>query len=257
MSSVEYERNDTLAIIRLNRPHVRNAIDNEVVSLIDSCLDRALKDNARAVVIAANGNGFCAGTDLKEMQAMSLAEYLLKVERVHALFCRLRDFPLISVAAVHGPALGGGTELAAACTFRIASESAIFGLPEVKLGVMPSYGGTQLLSRLIGENQALELMLSARQLSAQEALAMGLINRVCSANDELTSVACDYAKQLSQYSLVAQQGIRACSAVAFDGNLAAGLSFERKLTASVFASADAREGVAAFLEKRAPVFTDQ
>lgn len=256
MSSVEYELENTLAIIRLNRPHVRNAIDNEVVSLIDSYLDRALDDNARAVVIIGNGSGFCAGTDLKEMQAMTLAEYLRKVDRVHALFQRLRDFPLLSIAAVHGPALGGGTELAAACTFRIASEQALFGLPEVKLGVMPSYGGTQLLSRLIGENQALELMLSARQLSAEEALAIGLINRVCSNNDSLLVDACDYAKSLSQYSLVAQQGIRACSAVAFEGSLDEGLQFERKLTASVFASADAKEGVAAFLEKRDPVFSD-
>lgn len=256
MPPVNYELNDGLAIIRLNRPTLRNAIDIQMVSQFDQYLDQALEDQARAVIITGNGSGFCSGTDLKEMQAISLDEYLEKVARVHTLFLRMRNFPLISIAAVNGPALGGGTELAIACTFRIANQQAIFGLPEVKLGVMPSYGGTQFLSRLIGENKALELMLSAQNLSADEALAIGLINRLSNSAESLLEDACNFAKELSQYSLVAQQGIRACSARSFDGDLTSNLAFERQLTASVFASDDAKEGVSAFLEKRSPMFKD-
>lgn len=255
MLPVDYERLDAIAIVRLNRPAVRNAIDNEMVTLLDQSMDRALADGARAIIITGNGSGFCSGTDLKEMAAIGLGNYLQKVARVHQLFLKMRDFPLVTIAAVNGAALGGGMELAAACTFRIAGANALFGLPEVKLGVMPSYGGTQLVSRLIGENAALELMLTARQLSAEQALAIGFINRCCDEMD-IVDAASQFAAEIAPFSLVAQQGIRACSAIAFNGSLEDGMAFEQSLTTSVFASADATEGVSAFLEKRQPVFRD-
>lgn len=257
MPCVERSTSGPIAILRLNRPAVRNTISNDMLAEIEQHLDAIEAGEARAVIITGDGRGFCAGTDLKEMTAMGLTRYLERVERVHDLFERLRGFRCVSIAAVHGAALGGGTELAAACTFRIATPEAVFGLPEIRLGVMPSYGGTQLVSRLIGENRALEMMLTGRQVGAHEAQAIGLINRICAAGEEIVEAAGRFAEEICHFSQIAQQGIRRCSAVAFDEPLEVGMAIEREYTRSVFASADAEEGVAAFLQKRPPQFTDR
>jgi enoyl-CoA hydratase len=256
MSLIERSDAGDCAVLTLNRPRVRNAISNEMLAALEDHLDVVETDGSRGVIITGAGNGFCAGTDLREMTDMGLDRYLERVERVHQLFVRLRTFSLISIAAVHGAALGGGTELAAACTFRVAAADAVFGLPEIRLGVMPSYGGTQTVSRLIGENRALELMLSGRNLTATEALDIGLINRCLPEGRNLVDGACEFAGQMTPYSLVAQQGIRACGAASGDCTLEAGMALEREHTREVFASDDAREGVAAFLEKRTPRFRD-
>lgn len=254
MTQIRKTRRGDCTVLTLARPQVRNAISNSMLDEFQAHLEDIAAGDSRAVVITGEGKGFCAGTDLREMTDMGVERYLERVDRVHRLFLYLRDYPLISVAAVNGAALGGGTELAAACTFRVAAAGAIFGLPEVRLGVIPSYGGTQLVSRLIGENRALELMLSARQVGGEEALTLGLVNRLCGEGEDVVSVACDFAAQMGRFGLVAQRSIRACAA--FDGSLEEGMALERRHSRRVFASEDAREGVAAFLAKREPGFVD-
>lgn len=254
MTQIRSNRRGDCTVLTLARPQVRNAISNIMLDELQAHLDDIAAGDSRGVVITGEGKGFCAGTDLREMTEMGVERYLERVDRVHRLFLYLRDYPLITVAAVNGSALGGGTELAAACTFRVAAAGAIFGLPEIRLGVMASYGGTQLVSRLIGENRALELMLSARQVSAEEALTLGLVNRLCGDGEDVVAAACDFAGHMGRFGLVAQRSIRACTA--FDGSLEEGMALERRHSRRVFASEDAREGVAAFLAKREPRFTD-
>ncbi len=254
MTQIRKTRRGDCTVLTLARPQVRNAISNIMLDELQAHLEDIAAGDSRAVVITGEGKGFCAGTDLREMTDMGVERYLERVDRVHQLFLYLRDYPLISVAAVNGAALGGGTELAVACTFRVAVAGAVFGLPEIRLGAMPSYGGTQLVSRLIGENRALELMLSARQVSGEEALALGLVNRLCGDGEDVVAEACGFAAQMGRFGLVAQRSIRAC--VAFDGSLEEGMALERRHSRRVFDSEDAREGVAAFLAKREPRFVD-
>jgi enoyl-CoA hydratase len=257
MTAVERHDIQSCAVLTLNRPAVRNAMNDEVVSALEQHLDAIAASELRAVIITGSGKGFCAGTDLKEMMALGYEGYQQRIGRMHRLLGRLREFPCISIAAVHGPALGGGTELAGACTFRVASPDALFGLPEILLGVMPCYGGTQNVTRLIGESRALDLMLTGRTIDADEALSMGLINRISGEHQCALDAALALAGQVSGFSAVAQRAIRTATLAAGAGDIAAGLAIERQQAAIAFASEDAREGVGAFLAKREPRFRDR
>ena len=257
MTAIQRQDIDACAIITLNRPEVRNAMNADIVGALEAELDAIATSDIRALIITGGGKGFCAGTDLKEMLALGYDGYQQRIARMHALFGRLRNFPCISIAAIHGPALGGGTELASACTFRVASGDALFGLPEIRLGVMPCYGGTQTVARLVGESRALDLMLPGRTIDAREALAMGLINRIAEDGQGVVDAALTLAGQITGFSSVAQQAIRTATAAAFDNDLETGMAIERQRAARAFASADAREGVSAFLDKRPPRFSDR
>lgn len=257
MTAVTRQDQNQCAILTLNRPEVRNAMNDDIVSGLERHLDNIDGDNTRAIIITGEGKGFCAGTDLKEMLALGYEGYQQRIERMHNLFKRLREHRCISIAAVHGAALGGGTELAAACTFRIATPSALFGLPEILLGVMPCYGGTQTLTRLIGESRALELMLTGRTLDSAEALGIGLINRIADADQDIMAAALEFAGETTRFSSVAQQAIRRAATSALDLPFEDGLEAEKTQAAIVFASEDAREGVSAFLEKRQATFRDR
>jgi enoyl-CoA hydratase len=247
---------DACLILTLNRPQLRNALNDDIVTALEQQVDNLDTRHVRAVVITGAEGGFCAGTDLKEMMALGTEGYFQRIDRMHRLFMKIRSLPVASIAAIHGPALGGGIELAAACTFRVATRNAKLGLPEIKLGVMPCYGGTQFVTRLIGESRALDLMLTGRTLDGNEALALGLINRICE-SDSALEAALAMAAEFTPYSLVAQQAIRAATAAALEGSLESGIASEREQAHIAFSSEDAKEGVNAFLEKRQAVFKDQ
>jgi enoyl-CoA hydratase len=174
-------------------------------------------------------------------------------ERGQSLFRRLDSHPLASIALVNGHALGGGLELALACTFRVATPSATLGLPEIKLGVIPGYGGTQRLPRLVGEARALEMILTGRRVDAEEALAIGLVDRV-HPHEELLDRAVELAAEMAEKPAWALAAAKAMLNRAGDGDQAGNLARELDLFALAFATEDQREGMAAFFEKRAPNF---
>jgi enoyl-CoA hydratase/3-hydroxyacyl-CoA dehydrogenase len=205
----------------------------------------------RALVIASsNPFLFCAGADIKAFTQMDESSGAELINGAHALFKELGSEGIVTIAAVNGLAFGGGCELAMACDVRIAARSAIFGQPEVKLGIIPGFGGTQRLPRLVGENKALEMNLIGDPILADEAFELGLVNRLVE-DHELLDTALQWARKLSGQAPLAVAQIKRVSAA---GDLDEGIEQEKRAFAEVFASADAKEGIAAFLGKRAPHF---
>ena len=199
---------------------------------------------------SANPMLFCAGADIKAFTTMDETAGGALVDRMHALLRSMESSSVVTIAAVNAVAFGGGCELAMACDFRIAAHSASFGQPEIGLGIIPGFGGTQRLPRLIGEARALELNLIGDPIDAGEAYELGLANRVVP-DHELLDTALAWARKLSGQAPVAIEQIKRVSGA---GDLDAGIEAEKQGFATVFASEDAREGISAFLEKRTPRF---
>lgn len=253
---VEFHRRDEFAVITLNRPEALNALSFAVVEEIDAAIDRAAASDARAVIFTGAGDGaFCAGADIGELQSLPPAAFRQQMRRGQSVFARLDALPILSVAAINGFALGGGLELALACTFRTAVPSARLGLPEIKLGAVPGYGGTQRLPRLVGEGRALDLVLSGRFADAAEAERIGLVHRLI--EGDLMEGTLAFARQYTDMSLATLRLARGAVTGALDRTVADGLEAEASLAALSFALEDAREGTSAFLEKRKPVFRDR
>ena len=248
--TVKLETREQIAIAWLDNPPA-NSISPQLTADLAALWER-VRDGGevRALVIAsANPQLFCAGADIKgftdQMKAGAGAEM---AGRVHDLLRELQGSGIVTIAAVNGLALGGGCELAMACDIRIASASARFGQPEIGLGIMPGFGGTQRLPRLVGSNKALEMNLTGEPISADEAYEFGLVNRVV-ADHELLDAALAWARRLADQPPRAVEAIKRASA---DPQLDAGLEAEQAAFSDVFATEDAREGVSAFLEKRRP-----
>jgi enoyl-CoA hydratase len=209
----------------------------------------------RLLIITGEGTkAFCAGTDLAETQQMPPDARLDKSAMARDLLVRLSRSPVVSVAALNGLAYGGGLELAMACTQRVAAPHVRVSLPEIKLGLLPAYAGTQFLPALVGPARALDIMLTGRPVPADEALGMGLLNRVCAEGDDVVAAALALGREITQFSPDAIAGIRACVAASGLQVSGAGLAVEDRLVREVFLTDNAREGVAAFLEKRKAVF---
>ncbi len=245
-------REGAVAVLTVNRPTVLNALNS---STLDDLRRAALhlRDDAavRAVVVTGAGNrAFVAGADLQELQAAAGAAY---ARRGQAAFDALARLGKPSIAAINGFALGGGLELAMACTIRMAAATAVLGFPEVTLGLMPGFGGTQRLPRLVGEGRALDLLLTGRRLDAEEACRIGLVTRV-TPPDDLQRDALALAETLATGAEDAVAGVMMAVACGGESALPAGLRLEADLFAAVAATGDAREGIRAFIEKRAPVF---
>jgi len=253
MGVVDFGRRGHCAVLTLNRPQVLNSISNDMLDELERHLAAIAGDDSRALILSGAGRAFCAGTDLNEWHG-DPQERLL---RVHALVQRMLEFPKPVVAALNGLALGGGLELALACTFRVARRGAKLGLPEIKLGLLPAYAGTQLLPRLIGENRALEMMLSGDPVDGDAALAIGLVNRVCEDEADVVAAAVEFAASFTRHSLVPQRAIRRAIGEGMRLPLGEALAHERELVREVSASVDTLEGVQAFLEKRAPRWHDR
>jgi enoyl-CoA hydratase/3-hydroxyacyl-CoA dehydrogenase len=250
-SPVKLETRGDLAIAWLDRPPA-NSISPEVVQATQKLWD-AVKDNGatRALIFAsANPMLFCAGADIKAFTTMDAEAGKQLLDQMHALLRGLESSRIATVAAVNAVAFGGGCELAMACDFRIAAESATFGQPEINLGIIPGFGGTQRLPRLVGEAKALELNLTGDPISADEAYELGLATRVVP-DHELLDTALAWARKLAGQAPLAVEQIKRVSAA---GDLDAGIEAEKQGFATAFGSEDAREGIAAFLQKRTPKF---
>jgi enoyl-CoA hydratase/carnithine racemase len=247
---VKLETRGPVAIGWLDHPPA-NALSPETVLALRRAWDALDGTPVRALVIAsASSRLFCAGADIKAFTAMDEASGRAYVAGTHELLRAFERSSIVTIAAVNGLALGGGCELAMACDLRIAAESARFGQPEIKLGIIPGFGGTQRLARLVGRARALELNLVGDPLPAQDAAAWGLVNRVVP-DGELLGAAVELAEALAARAPLAVEQIKRVSA---HPDLDAGLAAEQAAFAHVFASADASEGIAAFLEKRPPAF---
>jgi enoyl-CoA hydratase len=253
---VTLSRRAEFALITLDRPQALNALSNAVLDELSAAFDQAAGGGARAVLITGAGDkAFCAGADIAELMGRELAADKRAAERGQAIFAKLDTLPILSVAVVNGYAMGGGLELALACTFRVATRNARLALPEIKLGLIPGYGGTQRLPRLIGEARALELILSGRAIDAEEALSIGLVNRLVDGDPVEAGIA--FAREMTKHSLpvlaFARDAVRSASQVP----LAEGLRIEAQLSALAYRTRDAEEGLRAFLEKRPARFEDR
>jgi enoyl-CoA hydratase len=249
------ERKDSVAIIRLNRAEKLNALSQEMILALGEIFTNIeSQPDLRAIILTGAGDkAFCAGTDISELAELTTIQ-ALEVTELGQSLCNLIDSCRVPViAAVNGIAAGGGCELALACHMRMASPNASFSLPETTLGLIPGYGGTQRLAREIGRGRALEVILTGRKVRAEEALRMGLANRVTATGDLLTEAE-SLAREISNLAPLA---IRACLEAVTRGielPLAEGLALESQLFSSLFATSDMREGTRAFLEKRQPAF---
>lgn len=244
---------EKVALLTLNHPPV-NSLNSALLVELNELLDRLAGDpEARVLVITGAGEkAFSAGADITEFAEIRAGKK--RAVDVHALFLKIENFPKPVIAAINGYALGGGCELAMSCHLRIAAREARMGLPEVRLGIIPGWGGTQRLPRLVGKAKALEMMLTGEHLSAEEALRFGLVNRVVP-GAELMDETKKLAARLANGAPLAMQAILRAVTKGLEVPIEEGLKFEQEGSALVFNSEDAKEGSRAFLEKRAPVFT--
>jgi enoyl-CoA hydratase len=242
------ERRDAVGLITLNRPKALNALNHALMSEVAGVLDEFEADDAiGAIVITGNEKAFAAGADIKEMQDKSVMDmYIPDRFRVWERVTQVRK-PVI--AEVAGFALGGGCELAMMCDFIIAADSARFGQPEIKLGILPGAGGTQRLTRFVGKAKAMEMCLTGRMMDAAEAERSGLVSRVVPAA-ELLDDALKTATAIAAMSRPAVYMTKESINRAYETTLAEGVRFERRLFYSAFASEDQKEGMQAFAEKR-------
>lgn len=251
-----FETDDAgIALVTVNRPEKRNALSAEVVAELHDAFERigAEAGIRAAIVTGAGEKAFVAGADVQELATLSPVEARAYSLRGQAAFRKLETLGKPSVAAVNGYALGGGLELAMACTVRFASDNAQFGQPEVKLGIIPGFGGTGRLPRLVGRGRALELLLSGDPIAAAEAHRIGLVGAVVPQADLLSYSRAWLAKALANAPLALGLVMEAVD-VGLDTGLEAGLRFEAAAFALCAATGDGREGTRAFLEKRRPVF---
>jgi enoyl-CoA hydratase len=245
-----------VAVLTINRPEALNALSFSLIAEIASALDAVAASDARVLIITGAGEkAFCAGADIKELIGRAMGEQKRGAELGQATFAKLDLLPMPSIALVNGYAFGGGCELALSCTFRLATANAKFGLPEVKLGLIPGYGGTQRLPRLIGESRAMEMSLTGRTVGAEEALRVGLANRIV--EPPAIDGAIAFAREFTGFSKVASQLARGAVQRAAYTTLPEGLRAEADLSTLAYQTQDAVEGMQAFLEKRAPRFEDR
>ena len=250
MSFVNCEVKEKIAVITINRPEALNALNSQVLDDLGAAFDSIDVNVVRAVVLTGAGDkSFVAGADIGEMSTLTKAEGEAFGKKGNDVFRKIEEFPIPVIAAVNGFALGGGCEISRSCDIRICSENAMFGQPEVGLGITPGFGGTQRLARLIGAGMAKQLIYTARNIKADEAYRIGLVNAVYP-QEELLAAA---EKMASQIAANAPIAVRACKKAINDGlqtDIDAALVIEEKLFGSCFETEDQKEGMANFLRKK-------
>jgi len=255
---VEYKvlivaREGQLGLITINRPDAMNALNTRMVTELISALEEFERDDdVRCVVITGSERAFSAGADIKEMAEMTAVQMAM-TGHFFPLWDKVGRFPKPIVAALSGFVLGGGLELAMSCDVLIASETTQLGQPEIDIGVMPGGGGTQRLTRAVGKYKAMEMILTAKRIGAEEAKALGLVSRVVPKEAYLTE-AKKVANEIASKSPVAVRQAKMAVNKAFEMGLSEGLDFERELFYLLFSSEDKTEGMKAFMEKRKPEF---
>jgi enoyl-CoA hydratase len=257
MSDSDYtlEWRGECAWFRLTRDAKRNAITGAILAGLESCCDELDAGRGRALIVTGEGDrAFCAGTDLSESASLAPEASRAKGDRARDLLVRIYRSAWTSIAVLNGLAYGGGLELALACTFRVAAPGVKLSLPEIKLGVLPSYGGTQLLPAVVGRARALDLMLTGRAIEAEEALAMGLVDRIAADAESLPGEADALAEAILRHSQFVIDRVRRCVEASGAEVTDEGLAVERQAVLESLDSEDAKEGVIAFLQKREPSF---
>lgn len=253
-----YEVADRVATVTINRPEKLNALNAQAKADLARCL-AAIKDDEGIDAVLMTGAGdkaFVAGTDIAELRGLDRTTGRDYSEAGQAVFNAIEHLGKPVIAAVNGYALGGGCELALACHIRLASERARFGQPEVNLGIIPGYGGTQRLARLVGIGKAMEMILTGIQVDAQEAMRIGLVSRVCP-HDELMARATAMAKVVSSFGQVAIRMALQAVTMTQEMPLSEGQKLEAALFGTCCQTHDFREGTLAFLEKRKPTFANK
>jgi enoyl-CoA hydratase len=252
-----FQVDDRIATITVDRPDKLNALNDALMAELGRAIDDAVaRDDVGAVLLTGAGRAFVAGADIAELASQSATEGKARAERGQRVFRRFERSPKPTLAAVNGFALGGGCELAMACHLRIASDAAKFGQPEVKLGIVPGYGATQRLPRLVGKGRALQLLLTGEMIDAAEAYRIGLVNRVVPAAELLDAARATLTTILAQGPLAVAHCIEAVDR-GLDLPLDDGIALEASYFGLLSASADKGEGMRAFLEKRPPRFSGQ
>ncbi len=247
------ETDDQIGIVKLNRPKVLNALNHELMDELVTALEAFDRnDSIRVIILTGSERAFAAGADIKEMSDETTVSIMLKDR--FATWDRIRNIKKPIIAAVSGFALGGGCELVMNCDIIVASETAQFGQPEINIGVIPGAGGTQRLTRVIGKHKAMELILTGRPITAAEAHALGLVNKVAPV-ELYFDAAKELAREIAKKSPIAVRLAKEAVLKTFDTSISEGLQFERKNFYMLFASEDQKEGMRAFLEKRPASFT--
>ena len=254
--AIELEFSGPYALVSLNRPDALNALNFAMIEALSDAIDRVAASSARTLIVTGTGpKSFCAGADIKELMDRDLMSQRRGAQAGQCTFAKLAALPVPSVAVLHGYAFGGGLELAMACTFRIATDRARMGLPEIKLGLIPGYGGTQRLPRLVGEARATELVMSGRTIDAIEAERWGLVNRIVQAGEPV-ELGKAFMSEFIGYSKCASLFAREAVQRGMATTLGEGLGIEADLSTLAYRTSDAAEGMRAFLEKRTPEFKD-
>lgn len=249
MEFITYEQDGYVGVITINRPKALNALNSQVLEELDAALDAVNLDETRAVILTGAGEkSFVAGADIGEMSTLTKAEGEAFGKKGNDVFRKLETFPIPVIAAVNGFALGGGCEISMSCDIRICSDNAIFGQPEVGLGITPGFGGTQRLARLVGPGMAKQMIYTARNIKADEAFRIGLVNAVYP-QEELMAAAKKMAAGIAMQAPIA---VRACKKAINDGldaTMDDAIVIEEKLFGSCFETEDQKAGMGNFLEK--------
>lgn len=256
-SAIRYSRDDNVVTLALNRPEKLNSVNAQVKADIRRALRECREDKEiRVVIFTGNEKVFCAGAAIEELKANKSTHEIYKFSRdFQGLFEEVKHFPRPTIAAVNGYALGGGCELALACDLCIASENARFGLPEIALGAIPAAGGTQRLPRAIGLAKAKEMLFTGEPISAQEALRIGLVNKVVPGDSLQEAKA--MAKKLAAKPILALEAIKTAVDTGLNLDITSAMEVEARAFATLFSSHDFKEGTTAFVEKRVPVFNGE
>jgi len=250
--NIKYEVKENIGYITINRPQAMNALNTDVLKELKDVLGTIEADDAvKAVIVTGEGKAFVAGADIAQMSKLNAVEGRAMMAAGHEVMNTIDQMAKPFIAAVNGFALGGGCELAMACDIRIASEKAKFGQPEVGLGIIPGFGGTQRLSRLVGKGMAKYLIYTAEMINAEEAYRIGLVEKVV-APEELLETAEKVAKTIASKAPIAIAAAKTAINNGFDMDLKSASRLEVETTTVCFASEDKNEGMGAFLEKRAP-----
>lgn len=253
--NLRYEKRDQIAFITIARPTVLNALNGQCVQELSRAMQSVQNDiDVRVAILTGEGEkAFVAGADINELAVLDAVEAESMSQRTQAIFSLIENCGKPVIAAVNGFALGGGCELALACAIRIASENARFGQPEIKLGLIPGFGGTQRLPRLVGKGRALQMLLTGEMIGAEEAFRIGLVNAVLPAPELLPHAEALARKIIANAPLAARYCMDAVNH-GLNMTLEAGLAYEAALFGLCSSTADKNEGTHAFLEKRGPQF---
>ena len=250
MASVLLEKRENIGIITMNRPDALNALNSETLHELMAVIETVeADDDINAVIVTGAGRSFVAGADIKEMSALSVSEGRKFGEYGNRVFLALENMSKPTIAAVNGFALGGGCELAMACDIRIAGEKAKFGQPETGLGITPGFGGTQRLPRIVGISNAMELILTAKTITAADAKDMGLVSKVYP-QEELMDEALKMAQMIAANAQVAVKASKRCIRKGMQVDITTGTAYEAEAFGGCFATDDQKNAMQAFIEKR-------